>query len=463
MAWRVRVFTVDDAYISYRFARNFARGDGLVYNVGERVEGYTNFLWTVLLGFGIKLGIDPDLLAKLMGVMAGAGTLVCIYFIAGRLSKFERVPCLATWLYATSITATGYAVWGMETALFTLGIMLGLLLTLRERDEPERFPWSGLVFAGAALTRPEAVMFVAVIMAFMGRRALERQNVRRALLFVLPVLIHLAWRHAYYGAWLPNTFAAKTGDIELQFSGGIAYLKRYVLHQGLLPVIGLWAGAKAISQRDRTTLTLVACWCGLLVYILLVGGDWMPFFRFFGPGEPFVWLLVGLSIRRVWEGTDKRGRIGMAIFLTIGSGQRVHNLIRAQEEVLEHHEPLWRQTWGATAEWLAQQPRGTVAIGDMGVVGYVTDYPILDTLGLVDPVISELPGGYTQKIGPGYVERFFEVRPRYAVMSPGDETCERLYFPADRDVVGDARFSAYALAATPGHEFGQLCVFGLRD
>src|SRR4051812_8768436 len=49
-ARRVGSFTIDDAYISFRYARNFAHGDGLVYNLGERVEGYTNFLWTVILG-----------------------------------------------------------------------------------------------------------------------------------------------------------------------------------------------------------------------------------------------------------------------------------------------------------------------------------------------------------------------------------------------------------------------------
>src|SRR5437762_4060818 len=64
---RVGAFTVDDAYISYRYARNFARGLGLVYNPGERIEGYTNFLWTLLIGFGFKLHLDPEAVAKILG------------------------------------------------------------------------------------------------------------------------------------------------------------------------------------------------------------------------------------------------------------------------------------------------------------------------------------------------------------------------------------------------------------
>ena len=71
--WIVRKFTVDDAYISFRYARNLADGLGLVYNAGERIEGYTNFLWTVLLAGGIELGIDPHVTSKVLGGAAGLG------------------------------------------------------------------------------------------------------------------------------------------------------------------------------------------------------------------------------------------------------------------------------------------------------------------------------------------------------------------------------------------------------
>src|SRR5580698_4569692 len=67
---RVGSFTIDDAYISFRYARNLARGLGLVYNAGEHIEGYTNFFWTVLLAGGIRLGLDPVLLAKVLGGLA---------------------------------------------------------------------------------------------------------------------------------------------------------------------------------------------------------------------------------------------------------------------------------------------------------------------------------------------------------------------------------------------------------
>src|ERR1700733_14661069 len=70
---RVGSFTIDDAYISFRYARNLAHGLGLVYNAGEHIEGYTNFFWTVLLAVGVKVGLDPVLLAKVLGGIAACG------------------------------------------------------------------------------------------------------------------------------------------------------------------------------------------------------------------------------------------------------------------------------------------------------------------------------------------------------------------------------------------------------
>src|SRR5438046_1501989 len=50
----------DDAFITYRYAENLARGLGLVYNPGERVEGYSNFLWTLMMAVVVKLGGRPE-------------------------------------------------------------------------------------------------------------------------------------------------------------------------------------------------------------------------------------------------------------------------------------------------------------------------------------------------------------------------------------------------------------------
>ena len=68
-------FLLDDAFISFRYARNLADGYGLVWNIGERVEGYTNFLWVCLMAAGIRLGIEPEIFSRILSIASGAGVL----------------------------------------------------------------------------------------------------------------------------------------------------------------------------------------------------------------------------------------------------------------------------------------------------------------------------------------------------------------------------------------------------
>ena len=83
-------FVTDDAYISFRYARNLALSGQLVFNLGERVEGYTNFLWTVILALGIKLGLGPVVLSRFLGVALGISTLAVVVRMSLRLAGERR-------------------------------------------------------------------------------------------------------------------------------------------------------------------------------------------------------------------------------------------------------------------------------------------------------------------------------------------------------------------------------------
>ena len=125
-------YTVDDAFISFRFARNLANGDGLVYNLGQRVEGFTNLLWTLGLAGAIRGGLSVELTAKLLGASCGVGAIVGTYLLGRRLSA--TAPPLAPWLLATSITSTMFAVSGLETSLCTLLLVCLLYTSPSPRD-----------------------------------------------------------------------------------------------------------------------------------------------------------------------------------------------------------------------------------------------------------------------------------------------------------------------------------------
>ncbi|MBM4360879.1 MAG: hypothetical protein FJ096_22475 [Deltaproteobacteria bacterium] len=83
---------------------------------------------------------------------------------------------------------------------------------------------------------------------------------------------------------------------------------------------------------------------------------------------------------------------------------------------------------------------GEIALGDIGQVGYETRMPIVDLLGLVDPVVARLPGGYTHKTGPGFRDYFFQRRPRYFVLISSQNDCIHPSVTGSVAIFRDARF-----------------------
>jgi hypothetical protein len=459
-AIRVRAFTVDDAFITFRYADNFGSGHGLVYNVGERVEGYTNFLWTVLLGVLSRLGAAPEPTSKVLGAICAAAALVPLYRLAHRLAPLQNIPCLATWLCASSFVYTGYAVFGMEAPLFALLALGGAERFVAEQDAeirgaPPRVPWSGVLFALASLTRPEAPLLFLLLVASSGKRALSRAGLIRLASFAAPVLLHLLWRRGYYGAWLPNTFGAKTGDLREQLKGGADYLEKYAAHAGAILWLAIGAVgialARLTSARPLALLGLaLSAWVVLFgVYVVLVGGDWMPYFRFIAPAEPFAFLLVDQVLRTILERRERVATVALAAFGAWTVYSRVDTLRDGQRHIVKNDKTFWDDSAGRTAEWFLKngQP-GPIGIADIGYVGYRTGYPIVDMLGLLAPEIARLPGGYTRKVGAGYTDAIFARQPRYFVIINAERDCKSPTVPSSRAVFADARFADYRLRET---------------
>lgn len=539
--WRVRGHTVDDAYISYRYASNLARGLGLVYNEGERIEGYTNFFWTLLLAIGIKLGFAPDVFAKLLGGASALAAMYVVFLLAERIRPLTIVPCIATWLLASSAVFHGYAVFGLETIPFTLLVLTGWLLMDREEERDAKIPWSGLVFAAAGLTRPEAPLYMGIAMLFLeGKRLvalggrvggidLERlrpvllcaciivvgalltaylalgaplgairtagltgltitmllsltllprslfgvRNLLRGGLFVVPVAAHLLWRKSYYGAWLPNTLQAKTGSPAMQFAGGFDYLTKFVQHEGVVLIMLIFALSAGLVWRQRMVLAMVALSVLSSVYVLLVGGDWMPLFRYMAPVQPFLLLLVDLGARVVVEQRRRVINYAMVMLTLVAIGERSRRVSRDRSNVVIKEQLFWDTAAGGVANWFAEQSsargreqvQGTIAMGDIGQIGYETDFPVLDLLGLVDPVIAKLPGGYTHKVGPEFRNHFFESKARYVILISSDGDCHHPSVTGSRVLYGDRRFrQSYGVSGHVKLEGGYAwCIFEHRD
>lgn len=290
---------VDDAYIGFRYSRNFARGHGLVYNLGERVEGYTNFLWVVLLSLFSRAGMDIPKTSIVLGM--GLSLLCLLYTL--RLSK-SLSSFSAPWnsLCGLMLIADGsfafWAVSGMETLMFTALLVMGTSFFLQEEVWGERgHHFSAIVFALATLTRPEGGLFAMTALLWLSLNAWgkrDRASLAKlfswAFLFFLIFIPYFLWRWAYYGYLLPNPFYVKVGFGWLQFQRGLLYTYDFCLKRGGLVLFALLCLPLRPRNEALSFLTLMSLLYA--AYVVYVGGDWAGAFRFFVPIVPFLYILV---------------------------------------------------------------------------------------------------------------------------------------------------------------------------
>ncbi|MDY7040559.1 MAG: hypothetical protein SVX38_06830 [Chloroflexota bacterium] len=294
--------TVDDAYISYRYAQNAARGYGLTFNVGERrVEGYTNFLWTVMMIPAFVFGINVTTMSIVLGVLCALGCLYLVYRAAGRV---EGLPYLVGLVAALFLAVDGsFALWsvgGLETSLFAFLILAGAMAYIRELQGKARVPISGAWFALAAMTRPEGLLVFALTLTHQvayrlsaRKRLITRADLGRVGLFAAIFVPYFLFRWRYYGWFFPNTFYAKVTleDTGAQLQRGLAYVQTFVrIHLGYVPLL------VALIPLFRPRSAVWASYLALIVfvygaYIAYVGGDWSVG-RFFAPLMPFYYLLL---------------------------------------------------------------------------------------------------------------------------------------------------------------------------
>ena len=158
-------FFIEDAAITFSYSRNLVEGEGLVtYAGGERVEGYSNPLWTFLIAFFYLLKVPPFFAAKLLGGLFGAATLPFVYGItrACRPDRDDHVALIPPILLAGSSTYVIWAGSGLENSLFNLLLAAGLYRVLVESRNPKAHPISAICFFGLAITRPEGIVYAAI-------------------------------------------------------------------------------------------------------------------------------------------------------------------------------------------------------------------------------------------------------------------------------------------------------------
>ena len=357
----------DDAYISFRYAQNAAEGLGLVYNPGERVEGYTNFLWTALFIPVEAAGVDPGPVAAILGAVCSALLLHATWGLGGG-------RWLAPALVATFPGLGLEAVQGLETVFYAW------LVTLAVAGGPR---WA-LAAGAAALTRPEG--FAVFGLLWLLRRGWT--DLRSSVVFTAMTAPHLVFRWVYYGDIVPNTFHAKVGDpgalAGAAWTRGLRYLGELgadALPFAVAALVGLGVG---LRRREPALRAPAALLLFVLAYIVAVGGDFKGTGRFLIPALPAAAVLAqGL----VPAGAG-RAAVGLLLASALWSVPALREMSAFADRFAEDLV-LRRRVGEALAARLP--PDTQIAVHAAGILPYYARLPTLDMWGLTDPHIARAP------------------------------------------------------------------------
>lgn len=428
---RAWAFTCDDAFISFRYARNLGEHGALVYNLDplEKVEGFTNPLWVLVLALGVLVGLAPEQLAPILTAAASLTSLVLAALLSAALRRVPgartpppRVEPIDLVAPALLVLVPEYVVWassGLETSLATCLALAAMLAWLRGAIVA-----AALLAALTGLTRLDGLFVLAsfglawlLVEGLAARRrgsldlrALPLRRLGLALaLFVGLLGTALLLRRAYYGQWLPNTWAIKQHGALLRDSYGVAYLHMWFDRLGLVVALPLLALARPRHLLVLAPLLVQLAWAWS------VGGDFMAYSRFLLPATVLAALAITLSLARLDELLAARAsaRVRVLALASLVGLALVLLALRIPTRIAVDHEHAHihvdpddasgpgfesvramdrfariRLVAGARLRELVP-PDTWISVGAAGALPYASNLPAFDAYGLVDPSVLD--------------------------------------------------------------------------
>ncbi len=407
-------FSTDDAFISYRYAQNLIRGQGLVYNPGDPpVEGYTNFLWTVLLATTALSGLKLEFLGPALSILFGIASIIVLRSLLPKDLRHSSATLLTALLPASA----GFVLWsisGMETTFFVFLLLLSIRRSHIESNGRLTGYRSGFFWGLCALTRPEGIALGPVFfLLHLLERKVTRSEIRlgleRASVFGLLVACHTGWRYSYYGAWLPNTFYAKTGSVSLLLPLGIEYTVGFVGTGALIPLIAAIALRPTSFGWIRHSVTWIGIMLFQIGYVILVGGDWMPGYRFYQVILPVIPLLTAVVLS-----TRSEGALREFVLLTALPIVLALSLFAMKEQIpgstfhrIMTGKPPQPDVLKALGLHLSREypPDTRLAVVPAGKVPYYSGFRAIDMRGLCDRTIARSRMAATEHMVAGHMKR----------------------------------------------------------
>jgi len=418
---------VDDAYITFRYARNIVEGRGFVYNPGESVLGTTTPLYTLVLAATALASGSRDFptLAIIVNALAGACSVGLLYALGRKVIGHWAPAAAAALLWAVAPYSVTFAIGGMETDL-----TIALLLAISYARVTRRPRWMAALSALALLARPDTVILLGLIWLddilerrrMSGTDAIPRINIipwQEAVVGLGLLAPWLVFATLSFGTPIPASIAAKSAAYRLSPGASLIrliqhYSTPFLGHQilgrswqlvGFIVYLLLCArGGLEVLRRHRSTWPLLAY--PFVYFAVFAAANPLLFRWYLSPPLPLYFLFIvagiwslGRDAGRLMDWRNDRStnlpvdRLTILILFTVAA---LASTLNAWELHPDHgpDRPAPEMAWfelellyarAADIVLTHAQPDDTLCAGDIGTLGYVTDMPILDTVGLVTP------------------------------------------------------------------------------
>lgn len=399
-------FISDDAFISFRYAKNFISGNGLVYNIGERVEGYTNFLWVMICSLILKFNDNIFYLIRFVSLAIAFFIFFLLWKIGKNYYGCGNYSFISVSLLAVNAGFVAWAYSGLETPLFTLLVLLCFYVTLRNTIN-ERIPELiilSVLLVLLCLTRPEGLLISFISFSFLFFKSYKNNNRNffavlkifylPLIIFIVLYLIYFLWRYNYYGYFFPNTYYAKTGGGIHQYLRGITYLVKFIkenLAVGLLlffPIVYVFTKK---NYKDSKAQLLISYVSVFTLYIIYVGGDGLGVYRFFLPILPLIFLMMQLGIMLILENLriSKNLKFLFVVFVILTNLMMTLDSKRYPGIEITTSRTMLTNLMKAS-QWLKNNSKKneSVALNVAGIIPYYSELYTIDRFGLNDVHIA---------------------------------------------------------------------------
>jgi hypothetical protein len=424
LVWGFGGWGYDDAYITYRYAENLARGAGFVYNAGERVLSTTTPLYALLLALARLAGTDIPLASNLVACASLALGGLALW----RLGQLWQTPLAgAVGLLLYPFFPLLISTIGGEAALYLALALFGFVAYARER-----YVHAAVLLALAALTRADGVLAALVCGAhfFLARRG--RIPWRAVALYAGLLAAWFVFAAAYFGAPFPVTLAAKRRQGLLPaselFLPGLLHLARdqywrFAIYRPpfVAAAIGLvYALARWRASADRRGGWLLIVGWGVLYVAAYAALGVTSYPWYYAPVVPGFVALIGLGAEALAAGVRRLAGRQWALAV---AGALALALLYPQTESFRYflsHPDTRLAIYRLAGAWLRDHtpPEASVGALEVGIIGYYTERRMVDFAGLIQPDVA-LRLTPSSSYDEAAVWAASQYRPDYLVLRPG--------------------------------------------